>query len=164
VRLKRSSCITIKSPPKEGGDFMPNQLYKLSHCTYVCQYHIVWTVKYRGKVLSDTFIKLELKRIFKYVARWKSCQIKQWHVGDEHIHIFLVIPPKYSVSYIIQILKVKSSTWIKKRTKKFPPGSLWARGYYVSTLGINEYAVKNYIKYQDRYRTEQGRLPIEKWT
>ena len=137
-----------------------HKVYQLSHCTYVCQYHIVWTPRYRGKVLSDNYIKQELKRIFKFIAKWKGLRLIQWHVGDEHIHLYLIIPPKYSVSYIICILKSKSSSWLKKKTKKFPPGSLWARGYFASTIGINEFAIRAYIQNQDKRKVEIENLKL----
>ena len=91
--------------------------------------------------MSSMFIKAEFKRIFKVICRWKGFKIYAWHIGDEHIHLFIAIPPKYSVSYALSILKGKSSAWIKKKTKKFPPGSFWARGYFVSTIGIQEAAM-----------------------
>lgn len=131
-----------------------HKVYQLSHCTYVCQYHIIWTPRYRGKVLGDNYIKAELKRIFKFIAKWKGLKLVQWHVGDEHIHLYLIIPPKYSVSYIICILKAKSSSWIKKKAKKFPRGSLWARGYFVSTIGINEFAIRAYIQNQSHRKVD----------
>ncbi len=134
------------------------RLYQLSHCTYLCKYHLVWTPKYRGPVLADTYIKQELKRIFKMIAKWKGFVIHTWHVGDEHIHIFLTIPPKYSVSYAAGIMKGKSSSWLKKKTKKFPPGTLWCRGYFVSTIGIHEMAMRKYIENQKRYQVEQPAL------
>jgi len=139
---------------------MHTKLYQLEHCTYVCQYHIVWTPRYRGKVLADIYIKQELKRIFKFIANWKGLALLQWHIGDEHIHLFLVIPPKYSASYIIQVLKAKSSSWLKKKTKKFPKGALWARGYFVSTVGINEHAIRNYIKNQDNRKVDLENLKL----
>ena len=126
--------------------------YKLEHCTYDCSYHIVWTPRYRGKVLADTYIKQELKREIKTIAHWKQCTIYAWHIGDEHIHLVMSIPPKYSVSYIIQVLKGKTSTWIKKKTKKFPRGALWGRGYFVSTVGANENAVKRYVQDQSHHQ------------
>ena len=137
-----------------------SRLYNLDHCTYVCQYHLVWSTKYRGKVLADIYIKQEFKRIFKMLAKWKGLKILAWHIGDEHIHLYTIIPPKYSVSYAIQILKGKSSSWIKKKTKKLPQGSLWSRGYFVSTIGINEYQIRNYINNQQRYRPESPKLPL----
>jgi len=128
------------------------RLYQLDHCTYYCQYHLVWTPKYRGKVLADSFIKTELKKIFKSIAKWKKLTIISWHIGDEHIHLYLSIPPKLSVSYVLCILKGKSSAWIKKKTKKLPKGSLWNRGYFVSTIGISEFAIKKYIENQQQFQ------------
>ena len=134
------------------------RLYQLSHCTYYCKYHLVWTPKYRGPVLADNYIKQELKRIFKMIARWKDFKIHSWHVGDEHIHIYFTIPPKYSVAYAVAIMKGKSSSWIKKKTKKFPQDTLWNRGYFITTIGINEFAIRDYIENQKRYQTEQPKL------
>jgi len=67
------------------------RIYRLSHCTYICQYHLVWTPKYRGKILADNYIKTELKRIFKMICKWKRFKILAWHIGDEHIHVYLII-------------------------------------------------------------------------
>ncbi len=129
-----------------------HQLCQLDHCTYHCSYHIVWAPKYRGKVLADNFIKQELKRMFNQIAQWKGLKIYAWHIGDEHIHLHIGIPPKYSIAYVIQILKAKTSGWIKKKTKKFPKGVLWARGYFVSTVGVNEEAVKKYVQNQSHHQ------------
>lgn len=133
---------------------MNRRLYQQDHSTWVCDYHIVWCPKYRGKVLGDNYIKLELKKMFKYIATWKKLHIHAWHIGEDHIHLYLSIPPKYSVAYIIQILKGKTSMWIKKKTKKFPQGTLWARGYFVSTIGLNEHQTKNYIMNQSHHQVE----------
>ncbi|MCX6717306.1 MAG: IS200/IS605 family transposase, partial [Candidatus Taylorbacteria bacterium] len=86
------------------------RLYQLNHATYLCQYHIVWTTRYRGKILADKYIKLEMKRIFKLLSKWKGFQIISWHIGDEHIHLYISIPPKHSVSYAIAVHKKKSSS------------------------------------------------------
>ena len=129
-------------------------LYQLEHSTYQCSYHIVWTTKYRGKVLADIYIKQEIKRMFKQIANWKGLRIYAWHVGDEHIHLHVVIPPKYSIAYIIQIMKGKTSGWIKKKTKKFPKGVLWARGCFVSTVGVTEEAVRRYVNNQEHHKIE----------
>ena len=136
------------------------KLYNLRHSTYDCSYHIVWTTRYRGKVLTDSYIKQELKRMFKQIAQWKNFKIYQWHIGDEHIHLYISVPPKYSIAYAIQLLKGKTSTWIKKKTKKFPRGSLWGRGYFVSTVGVDEYAVRNYVKNQEHHQVELKQLKL----
>ena len=136
------------------------RLYQLSHCTYTCQYHLVFTPKYREKVLADTYIKAELKRIFKAIAKWKGFTILAWHIGDEHIHLYFTIPPKYSVSYAVAIIKGKSSAWIKKKTKKIPKGTLWNRGYYITTTGLNEWAVKRYVENQSHHQVSIQKLPL----
>lgn len=142
---------------------MANQrLYQLNHCTYVCQYHLVWTPRYRGKTMANNFIKQEFKRIFKMICTWKGFVIHSWHIGDEHVHLYVTIPPKYSVSYAMSIIKGKSSAWIKKKTKKIPKGSFWARGYFVSTIGINEFAIRRYIEHQQLYQVDQPRLSFWK--
>lgn len=136
------------------------RVYQLSHCTYSCQYHIVWTPKYRGKVLEDKYIKTQMKDIFKTICKWKGFTIHAWHIGDEHIHLFVTIPPKYSVSYAVSIIKGKSSSWIKKKTKKFPKGTLWNRGYFVSTVGIQEIVVKRYVENQRHEQRDLTPLPL----
>jgi len=71
-------------------------------------------------------------------CEWKGLPIHAWHIGDEHIHLFITIPPTYSVSYAVAIVKGKSSAWLKKQTKKFPKGTLWNRGYFIFTVGITQ--------------------------
>ena len=133
---------------------MNGRLYQQTHATWKCDYHLVWCPKYRGPVLADRYIKQELRLIFKQICRWKGFRIHAWHIGDEHIHLYVSIPPKYSVAYALAVLKGKSSSWIKKKTKRYPPGTFWARGYFVSTIGANEYQIRNYIKDQSHHQKE----------
>ncbi|MCF7820617.1 MAG: IS200/IS605 family transposase [Candidatus Pacebacteria bacterium] len=136
------------------------RLYQLSHCKYRCQYHLVWIPRYREKVMADNYIKAELGRIFKTIAKWKGFKIQAWHIGDDHIHLVVDIPPKYSVSYIMSVIKGKSSSWIKKKTKKLPKGSLWAKGYFVSTVGVDEMTIKNYVRHQEHHQINIPKLPL----
>ena len=110
--------------------------------------------------MEDKYIKQEFRNIFKQISKWKGFPIEGIHLGDEHIHMIVHIPPKYSVSYAVQILKGKSSAWIKKKTKKFPRGSLWAKGYYASTIGLDEHMVRNYVKNQQHHQVELQKLPL----
>jgi putative transposase len=136
------------------------RLYQLGHCQYICTYHLVWVTRYRGKMMADTHIKLELKRLFKTVAKWKGFIIQSWHVGDEHIHLVMTIPPKYSVAYAVQVMKGKSSAWIKKKTKKIPKGTFWARGYFASTVGLDEHMVRNYVRNQEHHQVDIPKFPL----
>jgi putative transposase len=58
------------------------------------------------------------------------------------------------------VLKSKSASWLKKKTKRFPKGNFWARGYFVSTIGINEHAVLNYVKNQDPRRVNLEQMKM----
>jgi len=132
-----------------------SRLYQLNYSVYYCRYHIVWTPKYRGHVLVSLYIKQEFSRIFKQIASWKNFIIHEMHIADDHIHIYITIPPKHSVSYSVEMLKGKSSAWIKKKNKKVPPGPFWCRGYFVSTIGITDKAITGYIKKQHNQQSAQ---------
>lgn len=124
----------------------------LSHCFYDIKYHLVWTPKYRGKVLTAEKVKSELKRMFEYITKWKHWEILELSIQDDHIHKVLLATPRDSVSYIMQILKGKSSAWMKKKNKRthglYEKESLWAKGYFVSTVGIDEFIIKRHVKHQ----------------
>ena len=100
--------------------------------------------------------------MFKFIAKWKGLKIHAWHIGDEHIHLHIAIPPKYSASYIAQVLKGKTSAWLKKKTKKFPKGTLWSRGYFVSTTGLDHHQVMKYVQNQHHHHIDlvQNKLPL----
>ena len=136
------------------------RLYRQDHAVFRCEYHLVWTPKYRGKVLVSASIKSEMRRIFKLIAAWKRCEVQGQHIGDEHIHLYILIPPKYSVAYVVNVLKSKSSAWIKKKNKQIPPGAFWCRGYFATTVGIDEWAIRNYIANQENKRSGQPQLPL----
>lgn len=124
----------------------------LSHSFYDLKYHIVFTPKYRGKVLKAGKIRQELTRIFEMICRWKHWEIIELSIEDDHIHLCLLASPRDSISYIMQILKGKSSAWLKKKIKRkhglYARHSLWARGYFVSTIGIDEHIIRRYVKHQ----------------
>ena len=121
------------------------RLYQLNHCTYNCKYHIVWVTKYRQDFFGSAHSKMVLRKMLRAICRWKDVLINGWYIGTDHVHLYITIPPKYSVSYTVNVLKGKSSSWIKKSTNQLPSGSVWSRGYFVTTTGVNEYVVKKYI-------------------
>jgi putative transposase len=127
----------------------------LSHCFYDLKYHLVWTPKYRGKVLSSDKVKHELRRIFESITKWKHWEIIELNIQNDHIHLCLLTTPRDSISYTMQILKGKSSAWMKKKIKRthglYERQSLWARGYFVSTIGIDEHIIRRYVKHQHHH-------------
>jgi putative transposase len=146
---------------------MPQDILKhyrrLSHVTYDCRYHVVWITKYRFKVINED-IKLALKWSIKHTCDWKDINIIEGTVEQEHIHLYLGIPPKYSISDVMKWIKGHSS---EKLLKTFPELSkqywgrhLWARGYFVSTVGISDEIIKKYIQ---KHRQEEEAEFLHKW-
>ena len=124
----------------------------LSHTMWECKYHIVWIPKYRKKTIFGALRK-HLGEIFRELARQKESKILEGHLMSDHVHILLSIPPKYSVSQVVGFIKGKSAIQIARnfqgRKKNFVGQHFWARGYYVSTVGKDEDAVREYIQNQE---------------
>ena len=140
-----------------------NKYRRQAHAVYDCRYHIVWITKYRFRVIDDD-IKTALKWIIKEVCDWKDIEILEGAVMEEHIHLYLQIPPKHSISDVLQWLKGKSA---ERLLKKFPQlekqywgRHLWARGYFVSTVGITDEVIREYIRKQ---RDEETMEFNQKW-
>lgn len=135
----------------------------LSHCFYDLKYHLVWTPKYRGKVLGNEKVKSELRRIFESICKWKHWEIIELNIQEDHIHLCLLTTPRDSISYTMQLIKGKSSAWMKKKIKRthglYEKESLWARGYFVSTIGLDENLIRRYVKHQyHHHQVEQPSL------
>lgn len=77
---------------------------KLSHLIYRCIYHIVWTPKYRFRIVESVVKELLLKDI-QILFEWKSCELVEMNIQVDHIHLNVSIPPKMSISELMGILK-----------------------------------------------------------
>ena len=125
----------------------------LSHAKWDCKYHVIWIPKYRKKAIFGELRKY-LGEIFRELARQKECTVIEGHLMPDHVHIMLAIPPKYSVAQVVGFMKGKSAIQIARnfqgRKKNFVGQNFWARGYYVSTVGKDEEAVRAYIQHQEK--------------
>ena len=136
---------------------------KSSHATYQCEYHFIWVPKDRYQILINE-IKPRLKEIFMELCEWLDIEIIEGAITPAHVHMYLSVPPKYSPSHVMKILKGKSAEYLRKEfpelSKKYWGMHLWARGYFVSTVGIDRDVIKKYVKDQqeDQIRSEQLRL------
>lgn len=119
-------------------------------CVFNINYHIVWSTKYRRKVLTSE-IETRLKEILVNVAQEKGFEIVEIEVGaKDHVHVFVSAKPKISISYIVKMMKGISG---KLLLKEFPEISkeLWNSSYYVETIGsISEEAIRQYIQNQEK--------------
>ena len=138
---------------------------KLNHTTWNCKYHIVFIPKRRKKVIFGELRKY-MGEIFHELARQKECEIVEGHLLKDHVHICISIPPKYAVSAIVGYIKGKSAIAIARKfggkSRNYTGESFWARGYYVSTVGLDEQVVRAYIRKQEEedVRLEQLNLPL----
>jgi putative transposase len=123
----------------------------LSHTVWECKYHIVWVPKKRRKIVYGKLRK-ELGIILRRLCEYKGVEVVEGTLCAEHIHMCLSIPPKYSVSTILGYLKGKSAMIMFEKysrlKKNFKGHSFWARGYYVSTVGLDEAKIRKYIQNQ----------------
>ena len=122
-----------------------------SHTKWNCKYHIVFAPKYRRKAFYGSN-RLEIGAILIELCRWKEVIIIEAEVCPDHVHIFVEIPPKLSISTFMGYLKGKSSVMIYQRwgnlKYKYRNRSFWHREYYVDTVRKNEVAMQKYIKEQ----------------
>ena len=124
----------------------------LSHSRWNCIYHIVFAPKYRRKVIFGKLrrdIGIYLRRLCEY----KNVEIIEANACADHIHMMVKIPPTLNISQFMGYLKGKSALMIFENhaNLKYKYGSrtFWAKGYYVSTVGLNKQTVKKYIREQE---------------
>lgn len=134
---------------------------KQAHVIYKCEYHIVWVPKYRFRILTG-IIKELVEGDIKMLCEWKNCEIMEMNVQIDHIHLVVVIPPKVSVSEFMGTIKGKLAIKLFKsypslKKKPYCGNHFWARGYFVSTVGIDEEIIRRYVKYQEEEeKKEEG--------
>ena len=125
----------------------------LSHSKWLCKYHIVFTPKYRRKIIYYQLRK-DIQKIIKDLCKQKGIEIVEGYMMSDHVHLLLSIPPKYSISQIMGYLKGKSAMMIFERHSnlkyKFGNRHFWAEGYYVSTVGLNTATIQKYIREQEK--------------
>ena len=137
----------------------------LSHTKWDCKYHVVFIPKKRRKVIFGG-IRKHLGKMLHELAVQKGCQIVEGHLMSDHIHLCISIPPKYSVSNVVGYIKGKSAIGIARhflgKSRNFSGESFWARGYFVSTVGLDEAMVRAYIREQEQEdeRYEQLKLGV----
>lgn len=129
---------------------------KITHartCVYNINYHMVWSVKYRRKVLSLE-IEKRMQKIVQEIAEDKNFLVHLCEVGEnDHVHVFVSAAPKLSISYIVKMLKGITA---RKLFMEFPElkkslwkGVLWNHSYYVETIGsVSEENIRKYIEKQ----------------
>ena len=131
---------------------MATKTQSLAHTKWLCKYHIVFTPKYRRKVIYNQY-RNSLREILRRLCEYKGVKIIEGELMVDHVHMLVLIPPKISVSSFMGYLKGKSALMMfDKRIKlkyKFGNRHFRSEGDYVSTVGLNEATVNKYIREQE---------------
>lgn len=130
------------------------RIRQLNHCVYQILYHIVFSTKYRRKILKEYTFPEIVKSILKLQKKYPDWYIHKINTADDHVHILMEISPKYMVSEVVQRLKTQSSGDLRKKFKYIREATeqdaVWSVGYFVSTVGFNEEIIKKYIEKQGK--------------
>lgn len=154
---------------REGGPKNGTRIYsmsefiKLAYAVWQCKFHLIGCPKYRFKIFKRA-LQRSVEVILRQLREWKELEILEINVQKDHGHMVLSIPPKFSVSETVGFLKGKCAIKICDRhfvlKKRYRGRHFWAKGYCVSTVGLDENKVRSYVKWQQEKdkRTEQLKL------
>ena len=125
----------------------------LSHVLWYCTYHLIWTPKYRYRILKEQMRDIVEADIHRYCHKL-DCKVVELNVQTDHIHLLVRVPPKISISKLMGTLKGKTAIRVfhkcpRLKTKPYWGNHFWANGYCVDTVGINEEMIRKYVKYQE---------------
>ncbi len=126
---------------------------KLSHVVHKCDYHLVWTPKYRFRVLFGE-VKVLVENDLRMLCEWKGVEILELNVQIDHVHVICSVPPKVSISDLMGTLKGKLAiklfkSYPKLKQKPYWGNHFWSRGYFVNTVGVDEDIIRRYVIYQE---------------
>jgi putative transposase len=137
---------------------MSKRFKKLSHSLYECKYHIVFCPKYRYRIFGGEIGQYVQEQISRLVGQKELVEVLELNVQPDHVHVVVEIPPKYAVSEVMGFLKGKLALKLFERYpqlgRKYWGRHLWARGYCVSTVGIDEEMIRQYVRWQEKREQE----------
>ena len=136
-----------------------------SHGTYQHQYHIVWTPKYRLRILQRGIKKYVEQGIREITQFHPEVEVITLNVQIDHVHLVVDIPPKYAVSTIVGKMKQNTSRKIRGRFTTFNVlrtiPTIWSPGFFSSTVGVNEKQIRHYVEFQEKF--DKGMHQLKLW-
>ena len=130
----------------------------MAHVKWDCKYHVVLVPKYR-KRSAYRGKRRALGEILRSLCRQRGIELLEGNAQEDHVHMCVSIPPRYSVSYALGFLKGKSAIRMHRDVLKDPRlvgKHLWARGYCVSTVGLDEESIRQYVREQEKLELGQS--------
>ena len=136
-----------------------------AHSIYQLQYHVVWTCKYRRRILNPGVCEYVRKMLPKLLQSVPGVTIETIGFDRDHLHMMMVIPPKYSIASVMGKLKSQSAAKMREKfvwlSKVYWNETIvWSPGYFVSSVGLNEETIRKYVEYQGRKDSGQLRLQL----
>jgi len=135
-----------------------------AHVKWECKYHVVIVPKYRRKVLYGK-LRSSIGRVMRELCRQKGVELVEGNAGLDHVHMLLSVPPKYSIAMTMGYLKGKSAIRISRELMKTRGTlfgrSFWARGYCVSTVGLNESEIRRYVREQEKLQRDLDQSELD---
>jgi putative transposase len=136
-----------------------------SHYVYYCDYHLIFVTKYRRKIFNEGVFAYFDKRLLEVKKQHPQIEFKEVNHDKDHIHMLVSIPPTMSVGKVVRLIKSNTAKDLKQ---KFPvlkeiywgTESVWSAGYFVSTVGVNEKIVQEYIQRQGEEDSGQAKLEL----
>ena len=134
---------------------------KLAHTIWHCQYHIVWTPKYRFRVLAGP-VKESVSDLIHIICDQNRLEVIELNIQVDHVHLILMVPPKHAISKVMGWIKGKSAIRVFKefpelKRKPYWGNHFWSRGYCVDTVGLDEEKIRKYVRHQEQKdRLEDG--------
>ena len=133
---------------------------KLTHAIYRCEYHLVFVPKYRYRVLVEGAAQ-QMERDIRAICSWRDVEVMELSVQPDHVHLVCSIPPKIAVSDFVGLLKgklaIKMFKSYPKLRKVYWGNRFWARGYFVTTVGVDEELVRRYVRFQEEKEKQEER-------
>ena len=139
------------------------QIRLSGHSAYRTEYHVVWIPKYRRRILNPG-MKGYLGKLFPKVMRsMPGCEIIEYNIQVDHIHMVMIIPPKYAVGEVVGKIKGITASLLRKKFSwlakvYWKENVVWSAGYFVSTVGIGEREILKYVKWQQSQDSGQAKL------
>jgi len=133
------------------------------HSAYRTEDHIVWIPKYRRRILNPDLAGYLRKLFTKMLRSLPGCEILEYNIQIDHIHLGMIIPPKYKVSEVISRIKAQTASKLRKKVSwlskvYWKENIVWSSGYFVSTIGLDEKSILEYVKYQQTQDIGQMKL------
>jgi putative transposase len=138
---------------------MTHQFKRLTHTIYECKYHVVFCPKYRQRIFNEAIAQYTRQQIYELCRQKEQVEVLEVNIQPDHVHLVVSVPPKYSISEFMGYLKGKLALRLfhqyEQLGKRYWGRHLWARGYCVSTIGLDQDKIRKYVKWQEQKEKQE---------